>query len=114
MNRERKRNVVLILVGVAGLVASHHATGALAPFAHAHGANLTFSFAAFFLVRFLKLPGNVSPAATAAYTFAGVATQELAQAVGLYPGWFDPYDLLFDAIGVALAWIAHRVIPCGK
>lgn len=114
MIRERNRNVVLILVGVAGLLASHHATGAWAPFAHAHGANLTFSFAAFFLVRFLQLPGNSNAAVTAAYTFAGVAVQEFAQALGLYPGWFDPYDLLFDAIGVTLAWIAHRVVPCGK
>jgi hypothetical protein len=108
LRRERTRNVVLILVGVGGLLASHHAD---LEFAQAHGANLSFSFAAFFLVRFL---GITRPALTAACTFTIVAAQEFAQMFGLYPGWFDWWDLVFDAAGVALAWIAHRLIPCGK
>ena len=108
MKRERTRNVVLVLIGVGGLLASHHAN---LEFAHAHGANVSVSFAAFFLIR---LFGVRSPAVTAACAFAVVAAQEFAQRLGLYPGWFDWWDLLFDAAGVGLAWIAHQVIPCGK
>ena len=108
MKLERARNVVLILVGVGGLLASHHVD---LEFARAHGANVSFSFATFFLVRFL---GVRRSAVTAACAFAIVAAQEFAQMLGLYPGWFDWWDLLFDAAGVGLAWVAHQVIPCGK
>ena len=108
MRRERSRNVILVLIGIGGLLASHHVR---LDFAHAHGANVSASFATFFLVR---LFGIRPPAVTALLAFAIVAAQEFAQMLGLYPGWFDWWDLLFDAAGVALAWVAHRVIPCGK
>ena len=108
MKRERTRNVVLVLLGVGAMLASRHADF---EFAHAHGANLSVSFATFFLVR---LFGVARPAVAAACAFTIVAAQEFAQMLGLYPGWFDWWDVAFDAAGVALAWIAHRVIPCGK
>ena len=107
MMQERTRNVVLIGVGVAGLLLSRHATGPLADFAQRHGANLSFSFAAFFLVRFFPLPGNRRSWVTALYTLAGVWAQELAQHLGLYAGTFDPRDFLFDALGVLIAWGVH-------
>jgi hypothetical protein len=97
------------VAGVVGLLLSRHAIGPFTDLAHRHGANLSFSFAAFFLLRMFPLPGNTHSWATALYTLAALSAQELAQRLGLHPGTFDPRDFLFDAIGVLVAWAVHQV-----
>ena len=32
-----------------------------------------------------------------------VSAQEIAQGVGIYPGVFDAYDFLFNAVGIGIA-----------
>jgi hypothetical protein len=106
----------MVGVGVAGLLASRHLEGPAKEFLRAHGANVSFSFGAVFLISLFRfpLPALNRPVAWAALAFVGVSAQEIAQGLGLYPGCFDPWDFLYNAIGaaaglaVALAWRAGR------
>jgi hypothetical protein len=97
----------MIALGIAGLLLSRHLEGPGEAFLRAHGANVSFSFAAFFLVSFFgrTWPPLRRGAVSAGVAYAGVAGQEIAQAFGIYPGVFDPLDLLFDAAGVGIAWL---------
>jgi len=100
---EKAWRILCIATGVGGLLFSRHYSGFGADFLHAHGANISFSFAAYFLLRFFNLPPKRNRFSAAAYAIAGVSAQEGAQAVGLYPGIFDGLDFLFNAAGISLA-----------
>lgn len=100
---EKVWRIACIVVGVAGLLLSRHYTGYGADLLHAHGANVSFSFAAYFLLRFFNLPPRDSRSSAAVYAMVVVSAQELAQGYGYYPGVFDEWDLLFNAAGISLA-----------
>ena len=100
---EKGWRVTCIGLGIAGLLLSRHYSGPGADYFHSYGANLTFSFASYFLLRLLDLPPKGNRYAAAAYSLLGVSLQEIAQALGFYPGVFDPLDFLFNAAGVSLA-----------
>lgn len=107
MRETKRRDLSLALLGAGLLVLCRHHEGWGSAFAHAHGANVAFSFAAFFLVRLFRLPLPGGASGTAALTLLLVWAQEGAQALGLYPGVFDPWDLLYDAVGVCAALALH-------
>ena len=44
------------------------------------------------------------------YTLIGVSAQEVAQALSLYPGTFDPFDFLANAIGVSIAVLVDHLV----
>jgi hypothetical protein len=90
-------------VGIGGLLFSRHYSGAGADLLHAYGANVSFSFAAYFMLRFFNLPPRDNRIATAAYAFLAVSAQEIGQAWRLYPGVFDALDFLLNALGICLA-----------
>lgn len=100
---EKAWRVIWISIGVGGLLFSRHYAGPGADFLHAYGANLSFSFAAYFLLRFFNLPPRDSRFSAAGLALAGVSAQEAAQGLWHYPGVFDALDFLFNAAGVALA-----------
>jgi len=107
---EKTRNVLFILLGVTGLLGVQFYRGPFEILIHSHGANLTFSFGAYFLLKFLKLPLNDQKVITGAYTFLGVSAQEVAQGVGRYPGIFDPLDFLANALGICLGILVDSLI----
>ena len=100
---EKAWRILWIAVGVGGLLFSKHYSGSGADFFHAHGANFSFSFAAYFLLRSLDLPPKGNRYAAAVYALVGVFAQEVAQAFGAYPGIFDGLDFLFNFAGIGLA-----------
>lgn len=114
MTTSRKRfALVMIAVGIAGLLASRHFDGPGKEFLRAHGANLTFSFAAVSLISLFRFPSARwdRPVVWASIALVGVSAQEAAQGIGLYPGVFDPLDLLWNTVGVAVGcgvWYGGR------
>ena len=102
---EKVWRILCIAIGVGGLLFSRHYSGVGASFLQAYGANVSVSFAAYFLLRILNLPPRGSKYAAALYAFLAVSAQEVAQALRLYPGMFDALDFLFDAAGVGLALV---------
>jgi len=104
--RRRILSLAMIGLGIAGLLFSRHHVGTGEAFLRAYGANITFSFAAFFLIALFGKTWSAlrRDGVVALVAFLGVGGQEMAQLVGLYPGVYDPRDLLFDALGVAAGW----------
>jgi len=101
---DKVRDVACVLLSVALLLFARRYDGPGSTFLHQHGANLSFSFGAFYILRLLRVPRSGRAWITALLALAGVWLQEGLQAAGLYPGVFDPLDLLYDAGGVVLAW----------
>ncbi len=111
--KEKTRNVAFIFVGVIGLLGVRFYSGPLETLVHSHGANLTFSFGAYFILKFIKLPLIENKYMNGAYTFMGVSAQEIAQAFGRYPGIFDPLDFIANAFGICVAMIVDYLLTRG-
>lgn len=103
---QKTKKLICIAIGVAGLLFCGQYAGPGAGFLHSHGANVTFSFGAYFILSLCRLPLIERKPINAAYTFLGVSVQEVAQGLELYPGIFDPLDFLANAVGVCCAWVA--------
>jgi hypothetical protein len=101
---EKTQNLLCVAMGVAGLLFSRTYSGPMAAILHGYGANVTFSFGAYFILKFFRLPLKKKMHMNAAYTLIGVSAQEVAQAMALYPGTFDALDFLANAVGIGVAW----------
>ncbi|MBT4496158.1 MAG: hypothetical protein HOC74_00465 [Gemmatimonadetes bacterium] len=101
---QKTRCLIGVAIGVAGLLFSRHYSGSGAELIHSHGANVTFSFGAYYMLRLCRLPRIEIRRVNAAYALFGVSAQEAAQALGLYPGTFDPIDFAANTAGIAIAW----------
>lgn len=97
------RNILLILAGALPLVLLKYYSGPFQQWLHSYGKNVTVSFSLYFLLQFLRLPGIHKRLANGGYALFCVFAEELAERASLYPGVFDPFDFLYDAIGVAAA-----------
>ena len=104
----------MVLVGVCGLLAKRHYTGAFEILVHSYLGNLAASFAVYFV---MALPPALErrPAwIAAALTLAVVQGFELADGFGLMRNTDDPWDLLANTLGVAAAWAADRYVLTGS
>lgn len=107
----RLRNVLFILVAALLHMATRPYTGPYSEWVHSYGSNLAVSFALFFLLRFLRLPKIEHPLACAGYALLILWAEEFAQMSREWPGVFDVWDLLYDALGVAVAILADKILP---
>ena len=105
--RRTGRDVALVLISVGLLLFARHHDGPGAAFLREHGANVSFSFGAFYLLRLAHVPPSGRAWITALVALACVWLQELLQALGIYPGTFDAMDIVYDACGVGAAWLVH-------
>ena len=105
VDQQKTRNLICIAAGVAGLLISRHYSGPGAILLHSHGANVTFSFGAYFILKLWQIPLLERRPALAVYTFLGVSAQEVTQALSLYPGTYDVLDFPANAAGIAAAWV---------
>ena len=108
------RNLICIAVGSAGMLFSRHYSGPMAGLFHDYGANGFVSFVVYFLLTYFRLPLGASKLANAGYALVVVWGQEAAQLAGLYPGTYDPLDLLVDAAGVGVALGADVLLGRGQ
>ncbi|MFC1526105.1 hypothetical protein ACFL6X_04755 [Candidatus Latescibacterota bacterium] len=109
MNRQKVTCLIGVAVGVLGLLLCRHYAGPASDLIHSHGANVTFSFGAYFILKLCRLPLADRRPVCAAYALLGVSAQEVAQGLSLYPGIFDPLDFLANAAGIGAAWAVDLV-----
>jgi hypothetical protein len=113
----RLRNVIMVLVGVAALLAKGWFRGAIGDLGHSYLGNLAASFAVYFIVCIAASP-RLNRLAIAAIAFAIVELFELTNGFGVMTNVYDPFDYFANALGVALATVADfattRLIARGR
>jgi len=104
------RSVGLVLVGVAVLVLKPHYRGPLGEWVQSYLGNVSVSFAVYFLATLsaYHFPRPRLVAAVAA--LAAVESFELLDGFGVMSNTYDPWDLLANALGVALAWAVDATV----
>ena len=101
----RIRNIVMILVGVAGLLSKSWLRDSMGDLAHAYLGNVAASFAVYFLVSLAAFP-RLQRIWIAAVALAIVEAFELTNGFGVMTNVYDPFDYLANGVGIALAYCA--------
>ncbi len=101
--RERTRNVLLVLLGVAGLLLKGHISGPCREVVLSYGGNVAASFAVYYVVANLPWPSRFRRVLTAGLALAVVELFEATNGFGVMTNVFDPGDFAANAIGIALA-----------
>jgi hypothetical protein len=99
----RIRDVLFVLLGVAGLLVKGHYDGAGAGLVHSYLGNLSASFATYFLARRLPWPSKPTTLLSAGLALAAVEAFEVTNGFGVMSNVYDPVDLLVNAAGIGLA-----------
>jgi len=100
----RMRNILMILVGVAGLLAKRWLSGLVGELGHSYAGNVAVSFAVYFWVS-LAAGGRLNRAITGALALIIVELFERTDGFGIMSNTYDPFDYLANAIGVGAAYI---------
>ena len=106
--RLRKRNVLMVLAGVAGLLMKGWLSDPIGELAHSYVGNLAVSFAVYFLVS-LAAGSRLNRVTIAVIALLVVEIFELADGFGIMANVYDPFDYLANALGVALAIFVDMV-----
>ncbi len=69
------------------------------------GANVSFSFTMYFVMKFFDLPFIKNKFVNGFYAFLFVSLQEITQWIDLYPWTFDKLDFIFNAMWVCFAML---------
>ena len=102
------RDVLLILLGVAGLLSKRWLAESLGELIFSYLGNVTVSFAVYFWVS-LAARQRLSRGALILFALLIVETFELIDGFGIMSNVYDRFDLLANALGVALAWCVDMV-----
>jgi hypothetical protein len=109
-----KRNVLLVLVGVASLPVKERFADSVGELLYSYLGNLTVSFAFYFVVSIGAWSG-LTRVGIAAIALVVVEGFELTNGFGVMTNVYDPFDYLANALGVVLAYfievISARVFP---
>ncbi len=109
-----KRNILLVLVGVAGLLIKEPLSASMGELVYSYLGNVTVSFAVYFIVS-IGARSRLGRVAIAAIALVMVEGFELTNGFGVMTNVYDPFDYLANALGVALACfvdvILARVFP---
>lgn len=115
--RLHKRNVFMVLAGVAGLLIKGWFSDSMSELAYSYLGNVTVSFSVYFLVSIAARArlNRVTIAVIALFIAEGF---ELTNGFGIMTNVYDPFDYLANALGVALAYfvdvVSARVIPVDR
>ena len=103
----RTRNVLFILLGVAGLVLKGHYSGPYRDSVHSYGGNVAASFAVYFLANFsatnLPFRSAVTRALAVCVALAVVELFEIFNGFGVMTNTYDPVDFAANAVGISFA-----------
>jgi hypothetical protein len=101
--RLQKRNVLMVLAGVAGLLIKGWFSDPIGELAYSYVGNLAVSFAVYFLVS-IAAGSRLNCVIIALIALLVVEIFELADGFGIMANVYDPFDYLANALGVALAY----------
>jgi hypothetical protein len=111
------RNILMILAGVAGLLAKSWFAGSIGELGHSYLGNVAVSFAVYFWVS-LAAGARLSRVAVSVIALIIVELFELADGFGIMANVYDPWDYLANALGMVLAIVVDvvsaRVIAAGS
>jgi hypothetical protein len=99
----KARNVLFVLLGVAGLVLKGHYAGPYQDMVLSYGGNIAASFATYFVVALLPYYPRFRRLLTAALALAVVELFEALNGFGVMTNVYDPADYMANAVGIALA-----------
>jgi hypothetical protein len=99
----KRRDILFILLGVAGLLARDYYQGPLALLVHSYAGNVSASFAVYFLAK--QVPHQVTGAeiVAACLALAVVDLFEVLNGFGIMHNTYDLWDLAANAVGVGIA-----------
>lgn len=98
----RRRNIVLVLLGIVVLVAKSQFAAPLSEMAYSYLGNLSVSFATYYLFS-LAAHDRWTRLAIALVGLGVVEGFELADGFGVMANVYDPLDYLANALGILLA-----------
>jgi hypothetical protein len=99
----RARNVLFVLLGVAGLVLKGQYSGPFSDVVLSYGGNLSASFAVYFIVRLAGADVRLNRAASAIIALLVVELFEATNGFGVMTNTYDPFDFLANALAIGLA-----------
>jgi hypothetical protein len=100
---DKALNVLFALLGATALVAKGRYAGPYPELVRSYGGNVAGSFAAYFIVANLRLPGRFARFLTAGIALAVVELFEVLDGFGIMSNVYDPADLLANAVGILIA-----------
>jgi hypothetical protein len=106
----KARNLIFVGIGIIGLLFSRHYSGPFENMISSFGANITFSFGAYFILKLSKLRLFNNKFINGGVIFLGVSLQEIAQGLHVCSGTYDPLDFLFNTIGISIAIFIDMLI----
>ncbi len=109
----RKWNVIMVLIGVAGLLLKRWFADSLGELAYSYAGNVTISFAVFFLVS-IAAKARLNRVMIAAIALVVVEGFELTNGFEIMTNVYDPLDYLANALGVALAYFVDLIARRNK
>jgi hypothetical protein len=104
----------MVLIGVCGLLMKRHYTGAFEALVHSYLGNVVASFAVYFVMGLPPALGRRPAWITAAIALVVVQGFELTDGFGFMQNTYDPWDLLANTFGVAIAWAVDRYVLTGS
>jgi hypothetical protein len=102
----KARNVLFVLLGVAGLVLKGHYVGPYHEAVRSYGGNIAASFAVYFVVANLPFHPRFKRLSTAGLALAVVELFEALDGFGVMTNVYDQVDFAANAVGIALALLA--------
>ena len=106
--RLRARDLLMILAGVAGLLAKHWVAQTFGDLAQSYLGNLVVSFAVYFLVS-MAAGNRLNRFLISSIALAVVEAFEWADGFKIMANVYDPFDYLANALGIALAYVVDVV-----
>ncbi len=103
-------NVLLTLLGVAGLVVKGRYPGPARDLVHSYGGNLAASFAVYFLASQATDLARLPRALAAVLAFLAVQLFEVFDGFGLMSNVYDPVDLAANTVGIGIAVAVDAVV----
>ena len=106
--RLRARDILMILAGVAGLLAKRWIARTFGDLVQSYLGNLAVSFAVYFLVS-MAAGNRLNRFMIGIIALAVVEVFEWADGFKVMANVYDPFDYLANALGIALAYLVDVV-----
>ncbi|MBI5476262.1 MAG: hypothetical protein HY964_05940 [Ignavibacteriales bacterium] len=108
------RNVVFVLIGVAGLIFKGHYSGPAEDLIRSYLGNIAISFAIYFIMLQVPISSKYKRVWSAGLTLATVESFEILDGFGIFSNVYDSFDLLANVFGILFALFVDTVFSSSK